>query len=272
MKLSILQYTTFTGETLVSNVTNAEEVQLGDMDGDGDLDIVYAGLTNDTFGWLENNGSSWSQASIDTSADGAKSYSYCRYRWRWRFDFVGGSFYGDSVAWYENNGAANPSFTKTTISTGTDGLNDVDVADIDGDGDLDIISASGNDDEITWFENNGAADPTFATTVIATSADNPHEVFIADMDADGDLDIISTSVNDSTVAWYENNGAADPSFAAADIATNVSGAHGIHVDDMDADGDMDIVIASFTDDTVRWYENNGAADPTWSACKYCNID
>ena len=204
------------------------------MDGDGDLDIVYAGLTNDTFGWLENNGSSWAQASIDTSADGAKAVHIADIDGDGDLDFVGGSFYGDSVAWYENDGAANPSFTKTTISTGTDGLNDVDVADIDGDGDLDIIAASGNDDEITWFENNGAADPTFATTVIATSADNPHEVFIADMDADGDLDIISTSVNDSTVAWYENNGAADPTFAAADIATNVSGAHGIHVDDMDA--------------------------------------
>ena len=34
---------------------------------------------------------------------------------------------------------------------------------------------------------------------------------------------------------------------------------------MDADKDMDIVVASFTDDTVRWFENNGAADPTWSA-------
>ena len=255
----------FTSSTLVSNVTDAEGVELGDMDGDGDLDIVYAGLTNDTFGWLENNGSSWAQASIDTSADGAKAVHIADIDGDGDLDFVGGSFYGDSVAWYENNGAANPSFTKTTISTGTDGLNDVDVADIDGDGDLDIISASGNDDEITWFENNGAADPTFATTVIATSADNPHEVFIADMDADGDLDIISTSVNDSTVAWYENNGAADPTFAAADIATNVSGAHGIHVDDMDADGDMDIVIASFTDDTVRWFESDGAANPSWSA-------
>ena len=112
---------------------------------------------------------------------------------------------GDSIAWYENNGATNPSFTKTVISTATDGVNDVFIADIDGDGDLDIISASGEDDIIHWFENNGAADPTFATTVIATSADNPHELSIADMDNDGDLDIISTSLDDNTVAWYENN-------------------------------------------------------------------
>ena len=99
------------------------------------------------------------------------------------------------------------------------GAENVFAADIDGDGDLDINSASGKDDKITWFENNGAADPTFATTVIATSADNPHEVFIADMDNDGDLDIISTSTSDSTVAWYENNGAADPTWTADDITT-----------------------------------------------------
>ena len=32
------------------------------------------------------------------------------------------------------------------------------------------------------------------------------------MDGDGDLDIVSASSNDSTIAWYENNGAADPTF------------------------------------------------------------
>ena len=95
----------FTSSTLVSNVTDAEGVELGDMDGDGDLDIVYAGLTNDTFGWLENNGSSWAQASIDTSADGAKAVHIADIDGDGDLDFVGGSFYGDSVAWYENNGA-----------------------------------------------------------------------------------------------------------------------------------------------------------------------
>ena len=41
---------------------------------------------------------------------------------------------------------------------------------------------------------------------------------------DGDLDILSSSYNDDTIAWYENNGAAK-TFTAADIATNADGAY-----------------------------------------------
>ena len=44
------------------------------------------------------------------------------------------------------------------------------------------------------------------------------------MDGDGDMDIISASTNDDTIAWYENNGAADPSWTKAVIATNADGA------------------------------------------------
>ena len=44
------------------------------------------------------------------------------------------------------------------------------------------------------------------------------------MDGDGDLDIVSASDLDDTIAWYENDGAADPSWTAADIATSADGA------------------------------------------------
>ena len=82
---------------------------------------------------------------------------------------------------------------------------------------------------------------------------------------DGDLDIVSASYEDDTIAWYENDGAANPSWTAADIATNADGARSVHAADMDGDGDLDIVSASYEDDTIAWYENDGGADPSWAA-------
>ena len=76
------------------------------------------------------------------------------------------------------------------------------------------------------------------------------------MDADGDMDIVSASFYDDTIAWYENDGAANPSWTAADIATSADGARNVFVADMDNDGDMDIVSASYNDATIAWYESN----------------
>ena len=133
---------------------------------------------------------------------------------------------------------------------------------MDGDGDLDIVSASWLDDTIAWYENDGAANPTWTAADIATSADGAFSVYVADMDGDGDLDIVSASYADDTIAWYENDGAADPSWTAADIATSADGAESVYVADMDGDGDLDIVSASFMDSTIAWYEQTGTG--TWT--------
>ena len=52
------------------------------------------------------------------------------------------------------------------------------------------------------------------------------------------------------------------SFTASDIATSANGATSVFAADMDGDGDMDILSASNNDDTIAWYENDGAANPT----------
>ena len=135
---------------------------------------------------------------------------------------------------------------------------------MDGDGDLDIVSASQNDDTIAWYENDGAANPSWTAADIATSAGVAQSVFVADMDGDGDLDIVSASYNDDTIAWYENDGAANPSWTAADIATSADGARSVYVADMDGDGDLDIVSASYVDDTVAWYETDWTTSSTSS--------
>ena len=106
-------------------------------------------------------------------------------------------------AWYENDGAANPSWTKSVIDSSLDAALSVYPADLDGDGDLDIVSASAFDHTIAWYQNDGAADPSWSGTDITTSATGARDVFVGDMDGDGDLDIVSASVDDDTLAWYE---------------------------------------------------------------------
>ena len=133
------------------------------------------------------------------------------------------------------------------------------LADMDSDGDLDIVVSSSKDNTVAWFENDGAANPGFSHANIATNARGGADVVVADMDADGDLDIVSASSGDNTIAWYENDGAANPTWSSEDIATSANGAYSVDVADMDGDGDLDIVSASDTDNTIAWYEHDGAS-------------
>ena len=115
---------------------------------------------------------------------------------------------------------------------------------------------------ISLFSGLLIAQPSFSAADIDGGADGGESVFAADMDGDGDMDIVSASYSDDTIAWYENNGAADPSWSAANIATSADGATSVFVADMDNDGDMDIVSASSNDDTIAWYENDGSENFT----------
>jgi hypothetical protein len=171
-------------------------------------------------------------------------------------DIVSADFGDNTIAWYENNGAADPTWAAADIATSANGAASVFLADMDGDGDMDIVSASSNDNTIAWYENNGAADPTWTAADIVTNAGFARDVHAADMDGDGDMDIVSADFGDNTIAWYENNGAADPTWTAADISTSANAPHSVFVADMDGDGDMDIVSADSGDNTIAWYESD----------------
>ena len=145
---------------------------------------------------------------------------------------------------------AQPSFTAANISNSANSTRSVYAADIDNDGDMDILSAAYTDDKIAWYENDGAADPSFTARTITTSADGVWTVYAADIDNDGDIDVLAASFEDDKIAWYENNGAADPSFTANTIATSINGAIGVYAADFDNDGDMDILSAAYTDGKI----------------------
>jgi len=253
---------------IATSGNGAFSVFAADMDGDGDMDIISASPLDNTIAWYENDGAadpSWSASDIDINADDAKSVFAADMDGDGDMDILSASSADDTIAWYENDGAADPSWTADDIATSADGANSVFAADMDNDGDMDIVSASHNDDTIAWYENDGAVDPSWSASDIAISADYASSVFAADMDGDGDMDILSASRDDDTIAWYENDGTADPSWTASDIATSANGARSVFATDIDNDGDMDILSASRNDNAIAWYENDGTADPSWTA-------
>ena len=133
------------------------------------------------------------------------------------------------------------------------GASSVHAADLDGDGDMDVLSASAGDDKIVWYENDG--NQSYTAHSITTSADGAGSVFAVDLDRDGDLNVLSTSAYDDRVIWFENDGSQN--FTAHTITTSADGALSVLALDLDDDGDMDVLSASWRDDKIAWYENDG---------------
>ena len=158
-----------------------------------------------------------------------------------------------SIIFIVNFGFGQPSFTEHEVSTSADGANTVYAADMDGDGDMDILSASILDDKIAWYENDGSQN--FTDHEISTSADHAESVYAADMDGDGDMDALSASQSDDKIAWYENDGSQN--FTEYVISSYAEEALDVYAADVDGDGDMDVLSASNEDNTIAWYENDG---------------
>lgn len=125
-------------------------------------------------------------------------------------------------------------------------------ADLDQDGDMDIVS--GGLRVLSWEENIGGGN--FVNRVITQSQAEVQSVVVADLDGDGYRDIVSSSFTTGTIHWNRNNGI--QSFASVVIATNVGGVTGISVSDMDNDGDQDVVCASFSTNKVYLLRNDGS--------------
>ena len=160
--------------------------------------------------------------------------------------------YNDSSAFI----LTNPSWTPTAVSTSADGPMGVYVADVDGDGDLDIVTASktdtSSDGKVTWWENSGSG--SWTANDIDTAVD-ARSVYVEDIDDDGDLDVVAALFDESTIKLYRNNGASNPVWTESNIDTNAAGATDVHVADMDGDGNLDVVSSSLGDNTIAWYKN-----------------
>ena len=269
---------TFEARVLASSLPRISDVQAADFDKDGDLDLVVA-----AFGWrevgstlvFENRTTDWSSPrfqprevdprqgpihvpTIDLDKDG-------------RPDFVALlSQHHETVQAFLNQGqntfAARTIYTAPHPGWGTSGI---ELADLDKDGDLDVLLTHGDMfDEfllkpyhgIQWLENRGRY-PFTEHTLAALSG--VHRAQAVDLDGDGDRDVVASTL----VPGMAKSGQALPSLvwleqkAPGRFERHTLEKGGYHatldVGDYDGDGDMDVVTANFQVDgqpTGTWVE------------------
>jgi hypothetical protein len=143
------------------------------------------------------------------------------------------------------------------ITTLAKGAQSVYSADIDGDGDQDVLSASNGDHKIAWYENADGNGNFGAQQIITTSALEANSVYAADFDGDGDLDVLSASYN--VIAWYENTDGNGTFGKQNVISISPQFSETIFASDLDGDGDQDVLASSkdygAPEGIITWHEN-----------------
>jgi hypothetical protein len=127
-----------------------------------------------------------------------------------------------------------PFAAEAVVSSTPQSPRSVFAADIDGDGDVDVVSGDRLDNRIRWHRNDGGS---WVTATIDSNADEARSVFAADIDGDGDVDVLSASSGDDTIAWYENTAGDGSAWTARNIRTDAGGARAVFAADVDGDGD-----------------------------------
>ncbi|MFN3667842.1 MAG: beta strand repeat-containing protein [Brevundimonas sp.] len=262
----------------------------GDLDGDGDLDLVV-GEHYGSLRYFENTGSDLAPVFEEQLfSDNPFNARDVGDRARPTLVDLDGDGDLDAVVgrndgrlnYFENTGtSSDPVFTQRT-----DGDNPFDgvvggyisapaFGDLDGDGDLDAVVGEFSG-ALIYFENTGLdTNPVFSRRI---GGDDPFDGFnnglvsaptLADLDGDGDLDAMIGN-NNGVVSYLENTGGtSSPALTLRSGAENPLGAYGFgsaatpQFVDLDADGDMDVVIGMYSGVLV-YMENTATAGRTIS--------
>ncbi len=164
------------------------------------------------------------------------------------------------------SGQTPPSFTVSAIAPTGLGPYEVELADMDGDGDKDLVTSNIDDQEtgtVTVSKNNGAG--TFAAPASYNVGPVPSDMRVADFNGDGKPDVVCIAalsgnhVNDlnSYVTVLLNNGAGALANRQDYSVGQNANSGGVDVGDYNGDGRLDFAVASIMEG-VHVYINGGS--------------
>lgn len=251
-------------ETVVDDDLSLAGMASCDIDGDGLIDLAGASLVDGHVWWFQNQaGGGWISHSLPGSFEGALGCSFFDMDSDGYMDIVGSTCEPDRiVVWMNDSG--NCDFSEPVIvAESFPGVHCAVGCFADDDQLPDLLAAGNECNEIAvWY---GLGGNQWEKVVIDPSFDGTQSVSPGDFDGDGDTDAVAASLTLGQFAWYENPGNREDPWAKHLVAGNMPGAHHTVAVDMNADGFIDVLGASFSNAKITWWESDGADPPEWTA-------
>lgn len=234
-----------------------KRVFVADVNGDGELDVLTISLFDNKLSWHANTdgyGTFGPQQIISTEFFGGDGVSAADVDGDGDTDVLSASSTDGKIAWYPNTGggAFGP---QQIINPLAPMAYFVVAADFDQDQDVDVLYDAWDMNAIIWQENLDGLGTFGPVNIISDLAEGASSVFAADLDGDGDMDALASAAVGNQITWHKNLDGAGTFSAPIVISTNVSFPYSVFPADLDQDGDLDVLSASFQDNKIAWYEN-----------------
>ena len=250
------------GDGLSSSATRG--ITLGDFDGDGDLDAAVANSDNEINLVYENTAGSFSTAPTNLGTDAANSRSIKAgdMDLDGDIDLVVGNR-SSLLVWHRNDGTGTFS-DAIPVNARTDRVWPIELVDLDGDGDLDIIEGQ-EANRVNRIHRNQAANnsnTTFVEEDIGTDTFSTRSMAVGDVNGDGALDLITGDHAANNHLYYgDGNGGFQ---AGVEVqASQAWNTFSMALADLNGDGALDLVEGVQRDQNnlngeTKVYLNNGA--------------